>query len=184
MVLLLRQLEKVLAKLALQAHAVVEVRHRLAAYFFVKYPDFGLFKCIDLKHNAKPSVTWSMCEGCKVPEEGGLYRNDFLLLHFKNKLGPLSVPCVGIDSASSALEINGTARSMSTCPRDLGGVSAQYCTVCLSWPELFPPHTPFFFTVNFRGFRPLRSFCLGTKENHGKKLTLALESPDCPLLHT
>lgn len=96
------------------------------------------------EYDAKPSVTWSTCEGCKVQEEGGVYRNDFLLLHFKNKLGALSVPCVGIDSGSSALEINVTARSMSTCPRDLAGVSAQYCTVCLSQAELFPPHTPFF----------------------------------------
>lgn len=53
MVLLLLQLEKVLAKLALQARAVVEVRHRLAAYFFVKSPDFGLFKCIVLRVRCK-----------------------------------------------------------------------------------------------------------------------------------
>ena len=118
------------------------------------------------ERNARPSVAWSTCEGCKVWEEGGLYRNDFLLLHFKNKLGALSVPRVGIDSGSSALEPNVTARSMSTYPRDLGGDSAQRCAVCLSWAELSPSPPPlfFFFTVNFRGFRPLRSFCLGTKE--------------------
>lgn len=42
-----------------------------------------------------------------------------LLLHFKNKLRALSVPHVGIDSGSSALEINVTGRSMSMCSRDL-----------------------------------------------------------------
>lgn len=45
-----------------------------------------------------------------------------LPLHFKNKLRPLSVPHVGIDSGSSALEINVTARSRSMCPRDLSGI--------------------------------------------------------------
>lgn len=45
-----------------------------------------------------------------------------LLLHFKNELRALSVPCVGIDSGSSALEISVTARSMCMCPRDLSGI--------------------------------------------------------------
>lgn len=45
-----------------------------------------------------------------------------LPLHFKNKLRALSVPHVGIDSGSSALEINVTSRSRSMWPRDLSGI--------------------------------------------------------------
>lgn len=45
-----------------------------------------------------------------------------LLLHFKNELRAFSVPHVGIDSGSSAVEINVTARSMCMCPRDLSGI--------------------------------------------------------------
>jgi len=54
MILQILQQENVLAKLALQAHAVVEVRqHRLDAHFFVKFIDFGLFKRIDLREHCK-----------------------------------------------------------------------------------------------------------------------------------
>lgn len=43
MILLLLQLEKVFAKLVLQAHKV-EVRYRLTVYDFGKSLDFGIFK--------------------------------------------------------------------------------------------------------------------------------------------
>ena len=58
---------------------------------------------------AQCKAIYCLCDGCKAQEEGGLYRNDFLLLHFKNKLEALSVPRVRIESGSSVLEINVTA---------------------------------------------------------------------------
>lgn len=57
--LLLPPLEKALAMLELQAHSVVEVRQRLAVYFiiffFSKFPDSGLFKCIDKRVQCEAS---------------------------------------------------------------------------------------------------------------------------------
>lgn len=88
-----------------------------------------------------------------------------LLLHFK--LRALSVPHVGIDSGSSTLEINVTARSTSMCPRVLSGI--QHCAASCPFP--------------IREFRPLRSSCSGTKKTHCQKIALVLGFPGCFLLH-
>lgn len=92
-----------------------------------------------------------------------------LLLHFKNKLRALPVPHVGIDSGSSTLEINVTARSTSMCPRVLSGIQP-----CAALPACPSP---------IRGFRPLRSSCSGTKKTHCQKIALVPGFPGCFLLH-
>lgn len=100
-------------------------------------------------------------------EEGHLWRQDSLVLHFKSKLGELSLPCAGTDSGSSALRGKGMASSTALAP-DPSGDSAAH-----------PPLSPtlqlfcFYFWLNFRDFRLLGAFCLGTKEKPQQNLTLA-----------
>lgn len=60
-----------------------------------------------------------------------------LLLHFKNKLRALSVPCAGVASGSSAVQINVTSRSTAMFPRELSGV--QHCAALSASPSEHRP---------------------------------------------
>lgn len=136
MILLLLQLEKMFAKPVLQAHTV-EVRYRLTAYSFVKCLDFGLFKCMDPRVQRKaispgPCVRFAR-HGMKEISTGMT-----LLLHSRNTLRALFGLRVGIDSGSSALEINVTGKSMSMCPRDLSGIQ-HHAALPASHRLLSPP---------------------------------------------
>lgn len=105
-------------------------------------------------------------------EEGHLWRQDSSVLHFKSKSGELSLLCAGTDSGSSALGGKGTASSMALAPDPSGDSAAHHPAV-----PLHPPPSNFFLflflTVNFRDFRLLGAFCLGTKEKPQQNLTLA-----------
>lgn len=136
MILPLLQLEKVFAKLVLQAHTV-EVKYRLTAYSFVKSLDFGLFKCMDPRVQCK-AISPGPC--VRVARHGmkEISTGMTLLLHFKKTLRALSGRHVGIDSGSSALEINVTGKSMSMCPRDLSGIQ-HHAALPASHRLLSPP---------------------------------------------